>query len=359
MAWLAQARSASSAEDPTGMTPVPGDANGDRRVSFADLLALEEHFGQTGATYDQGDFTGDGKVAFADYLVLEQNFGKWGPVLPLPPVDAVDPALLEEIKQAIRDGTFELRVSFDRDGLDLHALGVPRIGMLGPGLLDDNGNPDAEWTRRYLTYNPQEIGVNQDDGLMIDTEWPLWGALVTPDVLAANLRKYADTIANVRAIRPGAQVSVFGLPWFPREVAQGWTYAPLMSDAAMDAWAQMAFDQMQPLVDQVDVLAPEFYTRFIDVNVWSTYISRGVTAMQARWPGKPIEPVLYGIMYDTYDTPTGQATLFSNHFIGSDYMLQQVAQTYKLGCAGATIFCEHNWDPATIPWWPAVVSLFQ
>jgi hypothetical protein len=55
---------------------LPGDANGDHKVSFADYLILESNFGKTGATWAMGDFNTDGKVSFADYLVLESNFGK-------------------------------------------------------------------------------------------------------------------------------------------------------------------------------------------------------------------------------------------------------------------------------------------
>jgi hypothetical protein len=56
-----------------------GDANGDRKVSFADYLILEQNFGKTGATWAMGDFNNDAKVSFADYLILEQNFGKTVP----------------------------------------------------------------------------------------------------------------------------------------------------------------------------------------------------------------------------------------------------------------------------------------
>jgi hypothetical protein len=56
--------------------PLPGDANGDGRVNFADLLILAQNYGKTGATYSQGDFTGDGTVGFADLLILAQNYGR-------------------------------------------------------------------------------------------------------------------------------------------------------------------------------------------------------------------------------------------------------------------------------------------
>jgi hypothetical protein len=55
---------------------LPGDANGDRKVSFADYLVLEQNFGKTDVRWSMGDFTNDGKVSFADYLILEQSFGK-------------------------------------------------------------------------------------------------------------------------------------------------------------------------------------------------------------------------------------------------------------------------------------------
>jgi hypothetical protein len=55
---------------------LPGDANADGAVGFADYLALEGNFGKSGTNWMQGDFNRDGKVSFADYLLLEANFGR-------------------------------------------------------------------------------------------------------------------------------------------------------------------------------------------------------------------------------------------------------------------------------------------
>ena len=57
--------------------PLPGDANGDGKVDFADLLMLAQNYGlPKGATYMTGDFNGDGSVGFDDLLILAQNYGK-------------------------------------------------------------------------------------------------------------------------------------------------------------------------------------------------------------------------------------------------------------------------------------------
>jgi len=55
---------------------MPGDANGDDKVTFDDYLVLEADFGRTSATPDRADFNMDGKVNFDDYLILEANFGR-------------------------------------------------------------------------------------------------------------------------------------------------------------------------------------------------------------------------------------------------------------------------------------------
>jgi len=55
--------------------PLPGDANRDGAVGFADLLTLAQHYGQTG-TRDQGDFNADGRIAFDDLLILAQHYGQ-------------------------------------------------------------------------------------------------------------------------------------------------------------------------------------------------------------------------------------------------------------------------------------------
>ncbi len=56
-------------------TFLPGDANRDGKVTFADYIALELGFGASGGWAD-GDFNGDGVVNFRDYIILEAHFGK-------------------------------------------------------------------------------------------------------------------------------------------------------------------------------------------------------------------------------------------------------------------------------------------
>lgn len=53
-----------------------GDANNDRSVGFADLVALAQNYGQLGRTYSQGnlDYSADGRVSFSDLLILAQHY---------------------------------------------------------------------------------------------------------------------------------------------------------------------------------------------------------------------------------------------------------------------------------------------
>jgi hypothetical protein len=68
-----------------------GDANRDRVVNFADLLAVAKNYNKVGATWADGDFTGDGVVNFADLLVLAKAYNK-ALVAPAPaPMMAVAP----------------------------------------------------------------------------------------------------------------------------------------------------------------------------------------------------------------------------------------------------------------------------
>jgi len=57
---------------------LPGDANDDGVVNFADFVALSNHFGKAvgPAAWAQGDLNGDGVVNFADFVSLSNNFGK-------------------------------------------------------------------------------------------------------------------------------------------------------------------------------------------------------------------------------------------------------------------------------------------
>jgi hypothetical protein len=54
---------------------LPGDANGDGHVDFADLVTNAQHYGATtGATLADGDFNGDGMVDFTDLVTLAQQY---------------------------------------------------------------------------------------------------------------------------------------------------------------------------------------------------------------------------------------------------------------------------------------------
>lgn len=59
------------------MPVVPGDANGDGKVDFNDLLIIARNYGtQNGASWSEGDFTGDGAVNFDDLLIIARNYGQ-------------------------------------------------------------------------------------------------------------------------------------------------------------------------------------------------------------------------------------------------------------------------------------------
>lgn len=54
---------------------LPGDANGDRVVDFADFLVLAQNFGKVeDAIFAEGDFDGNGAVNFQDFLLLAAQF---------------------------------------------------------------------------------------------------------------------------------------------------------------------------------------------------------------------------------------------------------------------------------------------
>ena len=55
---------------------IPGDADGDGKVDFADLVLVARHYGLTNVNWSQGDFSGDGSVGFDDLLIVARNYGK-------------------------------------------------------------------------------------------------------------------------------------------------------------------------------------------------------------------------------------------------------------------------------------------
>jgi hypothetical protein len=65
---------------------LPGDANRDRAVNFADLLVLAQNYDQSGRTFSQGnfDYSTDGLVSFSDLLIVAQHFNSSLLVSPQP-----------------------------------------------------------------------------------------------------------------------------------------------------------------------------------------------------------------------------------------------------------------------------------
>ncbi len=61
---------------------LPGDANRDRMVGFADLVTLVRNYGRSGKTFSEGnfDYSPDGQVGFSDLLILARNFNTSLPV---------------------------------------------------------------------------------------------------------------------------------------------------------------------------------------------------------------------------------------------------------------------------------------
>jgi hypothetical protein len=55
---------------------LPGDADADNDVDFADFVALANHFGQAGVDRSQGDFDGDSDVDLGDFAILANHFGQ-------------------------------------------------------------------------------------------------------------------------------------------------------------------------------------------------------------------------------------------------------------------------------------------
>lgn len=59
------------------LTPLPGDADGNGAVDFADFLVLSQNFGRADdVAFADGDFDADGEIDFSDFLLLSSNFGR-------------------------------------------------------------------------------------------------------------------------------------------------------------------------------------------------------------------------------------------------------------------------------------------
>jgi hypothetical protein len=99
-----------------------GDADHDRTVGFADLVAVAQNYGSTGGkTYEQGDFNFDGEVNFADLVTVAQRYGVTLAAPAAAPVAAVAPASapVSEPAPAPVPAASESDVASGEAGLDL------------------------------------------------------------------------------------------------------------------------------------------------------------------------------------------------------------------------------------------------
>ena len=55
---------------------LPGDANADGKVGFADLVLVARNYGMISATWADGDFNSDRSVGFDDLVIVARNYGK-------------------------------------------------------------------------------------------------------------------------------------------------------------------------------------------------------------------------------------------------------------------------------------------
>lgn len=71
-------------DDVLTLAVLPGDADGDGKVGFPDLLTVARHYGMTNAASADGDFNGDGTIGFDDLVIVARNYGRT-----LPPTTAI------------------------------------------------------------------------------------------------------------------------------------------------------------------------------------------------------------------------------------------------------------------------------
>ena len=79
---------------------IPGDADRDGRVDFADLVILARNYGQKNAVWSSGDFNFDGTVGFDDLVLLARNYGH---SVVGPQVANLTPAFRADLEQAFAD----------------------------------------------------------------------------------------------------------------------------------------------------------------------------------------------------------------------------------------------------------------
>jgi len=85
-----------------GASPLlPGDADADGKVDFADLVLVARHYGMTNATWADGDFNIDASVGFDDLLIVARNYGK-SISLTSTAAATLSPAVVEQLPTSVR-----------------------------------------------------------------------------------------------------------------------------------------------------------------------------------------------------------------------------------------------------------------
>ena len=85
-----------------GASPLlPGDADADGKVDFADVVLVGRHYGMTNATWADGDFNNDGSVGFDDLVILARNYGK-SISLTSTATAAISPAEVTQLPKRVR-----------------------------------------------------------------------------------------------------------------------------------------------------------------------------------------------------------------------------------------------------------------
>ena len=185
--------------------PLPGDANGDGAVNFADYAILEASFGQTGTDLP-ADFDQDGDVDLDDFAILQINYEN---------VRDPEPSPLIAASQAI---TIDPR--------DMIAI-MYNVGTSSPPRIYDIGDPNNP----YDDVSNRRIGHGATSG---------WDSVIT---------KFEEDIANgIRFLELDAPFGRHGFYWD-------------------DNWSVVLANQTTSLPPVANISAAEIDSNTVQVNV--------------------------------------------------------------------------------------------
>lgn len=203
---------------------------------------------------------------------------------------------------------------------DKPEIGMTPILVTGRGYSkQEGGEPDEESCRQLAREAAQKYSK-----FVINIErWNLDTRRASKAEVQTNVEKILQVIRWMKSERPKLQIGFYGAP--PHR--DYWT--PVRNNVGGIVDWQKANDDLKPIADAVDFIAPSLYTFYDDVDGWVKYAKANIA--EAQRFGKPVLPFLWA----RYHVSNRQSKL---KFLPGDYWKTQLQTVRESGAQGVILW---------------------